>query len=217
MPSSFGRVESHCFGCESVFNGSQAQGIAEDVFQKLVAREPTNPQVHYLQGYLLEGEGRFGPAAAASRQAVQIDGDYLNAWRHLLDLNQHMVLERVDRESATLKLLELDPGQRHVHYDLGALGDFGLLWNSVAAIDKDRASSPRVSPLYRLKKSAQFFSDRQERVPEALRAAVSGAEELRFEFLERNEIPTPPLAMGTHPMITAISELMGADRTQVDY
>jgi tetratricopeptide (TPR) repeat protein len=32
MPDSFGRVESHCFGCEKVFDGERAQGIAEKVF-----------------------------------------------------------------------------------------------------------------------------------------------------------------------------------------
>ena len=32
MPDSFGRVESHCFGCESVFQGADAQALAERVF-----------------------------------------------------------------------------------------------------------------------------------------------------------------------------------------
>jgi cytochrome c-type biogenesis protein CcmH/NrfG len=83
MPTSFGRVESHCFGCESVFDGPEPQSIAEQVFQKLVARDPRNPQVHYLQGYLFEEQGRYADALPAFRTAVQIDGDYLNAWRHL--------------------------------------------------------------------------------------------------------------------------------------
>ena len=86
MPASFGRVESHCFGCESVFEGSQPQSIAESVFETLAKKDPGNPRVHYLQGYLFEEEGRYAAALPAFRAAVQIDGDYLNAWRHMNQL-----------------------------------------------------------------------------------------------------------------------------------
>src|SRR5690606_2598690 len=35
-PDSFGRMESHCFGCEGVSEGEQAQTIAEEVFGRLI-------------------------------------------------------------------------------------------------------------------------------------------------------------------------------------
>ena len=40
MPSSFGRVESHCFGCESVFQSAEAQSIAEQVFTDIIRKSP---------------------------------------------------------------------------------------------------------------------------------------------------------------------------------
>ena len=35
MPDSFGRVESHCFGCERAFEGQRAQSLAEKIFTEL--------------------------------------------------------------------------------------------------------------------------------------------------------------------------------------
>ncbi|MBZ0166580.1 MAG: hypothetical protein K8I00_07205, partial [Candidatus Omnitrophica bacterium] len=57
MPASFGRLESHCFGCEEVFSTDQRRKIAEEVFLSLRETMPENPQVHYLLGYLRKEEG----------------------------------------------------------------------------------------------------------------------------------------------------------------
>ncbi|MBC8040489.1 MAG: tetratricopeptide repeat protein, partial [Opitutaceae bacterium] len=51
MPDSFGRVESHCFGCEQAFASGTAQSLAEKVFTNFVVKTPEKPQVHYLLGY----------------------------------------------------------------------------------------------------------------------------------------------------------------------
>ena len=83
MPESFGRVESHCFGCEGVFHGELAQNIAEKVFGELAAKTPDKPQVHYLLGYLREEQGRYQEALPELQKAVKLDPDYLNAWKHL--------------------------------------------------------------------------------------------------------------------------------------
>jgi len=45
MPDSFGRIESHCFGCEGVFDGTEAQHMAEKVFNRLVIERPKMPHV----------------------------------------------------------------------------------------------------------------------------------------------------------------------------
>jgi hypothetical protein len=64
MPDSFGRVESHCFGCERAFDGERAQSIAERVFTGIAAKRPDNPQVHYLLGYC-GGRGPLRRCAAS--------------------------------------------------------------------------------------------------------------------------------------------------------
>jgi tetratricopeptide (TPR) repeat protein len=62
MPDSFGRVESHCFGCERVFDGERAQSIAEKVFTQLATERPNKPQIHYLLGYLHQEQERYNEA-----------------------------------------------------------------------------------------------------------------------------------------------------------
>ena len=58
MPSSFGQMESHCFGCEKAFATLNRQQIAEEVFQSLLKQMPDNPRVQYLMGYLRQEQGR---------------------------------------------------------------------------------------------------------------------------------------------------------------
>ena len=82
MPDSFGRVESHCFGCEGVFNSSLGKDTAEHVFTSLVEKTPEKPQVHYLTGYLRQNQGRLPEALEHFRKAVARDPDALNACKN---------------------------------------------------------------------------------------------------------------------------------------
>jgi len=43
MPDSFGRIESHCFGCEGAFGSPVAQGVAERVFTALAEKPDAKP------------------------------------------------------------------------------------------------------------------------------------------------------------------------------
>jgi tetratricopeptide (TPR) repeat protein len=79
MPDSFGRIESHCFGCEGSFSGERAQGIAERVFTRLAENVPEKPQIFYLLGYLRREQGRTVEAAEDFRKAAKLDPDYFNA------------------------------------------------------------------------------------------------------------------------------------------
>lgn len=87
MPDSFGRIESHCFGCEGVFSGELAEQIAENVLAKLSKERPDKPQIHYLLGYLREVHGRTREAIAHYREAVRLDPDYYNAWKKIVELS----------------------------------------------------------------------------------------------------------------------------------
>ena len=60
MPASFGRLESHCFGCERAFDGARAQETAERVFQRLAARAAGQPARALLARLPADGGGATG-------------------------------------------------------------------------------------------------------------------------------------------------------------
>jgi tetratricopeptide (TPR) repeat protein len=148
MPESFGRMESHCFGCEGAFNGRRAQSVAEKVFTQLAVKTPQKPQVHYLLGYLNEVQLRYTDALPFYRQAVALDPDYINAWKHIEELREHVALPIADRNAAALNLLRLDPQSRHVTPKLEEVSDLPALWKGVETAAKFQA--PILNKLYPL-------------------------------------------------------------------
>jgi tetratricopeptide (TPR) repeat protein len=136
MPESFGRIESHCFGCEGAFSGEQAQNIAERVFTKLAAVPDARPQVFYLLGYLRAQQNRPIEAAEQFRKAVQLDPDYFNAWVHLRQSTEQGDPAGKDTEAATLALLRLDPSLEHHTADFNGVRNLRSLWDSILAAEK---------------------------------------------------------------------------------
>lgn len=191
MPESFGRMESHCFGCESVFGGRSAQAVAEEVFTGLMARNTTRPQVPYMLGYLRMAQGRHDEAAALFRQAIAMDASYLGAWRQLNELNGRMYVDPAERDIVTLRLLELDPARRHVRYALDTVADLPALWRTV---DRPRTADDETafpsSSLYPLGTGAPregehdsgASSDREEVVRQAIVRSRSHGQTGRLAF-----------------------------------
>jgi len=135
MPDSFGRVESHCFGCEGAFEGEQAQKIAEQVLEKLSREQPKKAQVPYLLGYLREAQDKPIQALSAYRQAVALDPDYLNAWIHILDVSKNSPGASADYKAAQAAIIHLDPLSRHSQYELSqeAVTDYRAQWLALAS------------------------------------------------------------------------------------
>jgi len=131
MPNSFGRVETHCLGCEKAFDGPAAQSIAEKVFDDLLVKTPQKPQVHYLIGYLREEEGKYDEAAKRYREAVDLDPEYLNAWVRLASMGEHDVLSKADMDRASIAMGRLDPQRRHTERSEVDVQDLKALWVSV--------------------------------------------------------------------------------------
>jgi tetratricopeptide (TPR) repeat protein len=136
MPDSFGRVESHCFGCERVFDGERAASIAESVFTKLVAARPDKPQVHYLLGYLREEQERYSEALTNFQAATRLDPAYLNAWIKINELTSHVVLAPKERDQVVFNILRLDPLHRHSNLSFRLVSDLPGLWNAVEAVNR---------------------------------------------------------------------------------
>src|SRR5262249_51882519 len=136
MPDSFGRIESHCFGCEGAFRGDRAQGIADRVFTQLAVQTPFKPQVFYLLGYLREEQKRNEEAAAQFRQAVTLDPDYFNAWEKLSQLPEDALVPEGESEKAVMAMLRLDPILHHHTADFRRVRNLRGLWDAVLAAEK---------------------------------------------------------------------------------
>lgn len=164
MPSSFGRIESHCFGCEGVFDGPIPQSIADQVFTKLDAEEPSKPQVHYLLGYLREQQGRDSEAAAEFEKAVALDPDYINAWIHLGDDADNVHLDAAHRDAIAINLLRLDPSGASASSILSQTSDLGVVYKAGEEALKRAPAPESPSTLYAMPLS-QAELDEAEKSP----------------------------------------------------
>lgn len=109
MPDSFGRMESHCFGCERAFDGEMAETLAEKTFRRLIEENPAKPQLQYLMGYLRMEQEKPQEALAYFQKAVELDPDYINAWRKILSLDGVILLPGAVRNEAALAVFRLQP------------------------------------------------------------------------------------------------------------
>ncbi len=157
MPESFGRVESHCFGCERAFEGERAQGIAEKVFTQLAQKTPDKPQVHYLLGYLREEQERPIEALVHYRRAVKLDPDYLNAWHKISETASKAVVPASERDQVVFNLIRLDPQRRHVGYTFQTVSDLATLWTR---IEQAKIPAPPPAALYALAASKKKLEEK---------------------------------------------------------
>ncbi|RYG40608.1 tetratricopeptide repeat protein, partial [bacterium] len=167
MPDSFGRVETHCMGCEGVFKGELAQNVAERTFDRLAKETPNKPQVHYLLGYLRESQGRYEEAMASYSRAVELDPDYLNAWIKLSGLSEYLTIVPERQRAIASAILRLDPLQKHGSDD-GVLEGAALaeVWKATeAAITAQMPTGPRA--IYPLAASAEALEKQKASASEA--------------------------------------------------
>lgn len=216
MPDSFGRVESHCFGCESVFKGQDAQLIAEAVFTDLVKKAPGKAQAHYLLGYLREEQGRYAEALQSFRFAVSLDNQYLNAWKHLHGLGTHIYIPPVERDLAELKLLELDPKQRHIRHDLTAISDLKQLW---LAAERANELNPvkQIDSLYKLTASAQLLDDATNKLPEPIRKQMAVYQAFAEKARNGNGLPDPQQAIAQQLVIKRATTILSGEVADSEY
>lgn len=181
MPESFGRVESHCFGCEGAFRGERAQAIAEEVFTKLAEKMADRPQIFYLLGYLRENQQRSEEALASYLKAVALDPDYLNAWVKIQSLGS-----AENRDAAAMALLRLDPTGRKASFT--QISDVKALWTALLAAER-KLPKPDLGPIFPLpasKVAMQSFG------PEAMQYLRVSSEpdsvDLRQHLLQNNQV-----------------------------
>lgn len=144
MPDSFGRIESHCFGCERAFEGKTAETLAERTFNSILEKTPNKPQAHYLLGYLRMEQQRYVEAAASFRKAVELDPDYFNAWSKLVGIAAEAGLDSRERDRAIFELYRLDPLGRHRSVQVDDVSDLRGLWAAADLASKRQVFEPPV-------------------------------------------------------------------------
>ena len=172
MPSSFGRVESHCFGCEGIFSGEKSQGVAERVFTRLAKEMPDRAQVFYLLGFLRESQGRMAEALVEFRHAVALDPEYINAWKKIAELAE-ADLSSKERDDASFALFRLGAGNNSLDKVINLPG----LWDAVLGLELT-LPQPLSGPVYRLAASDADPRQNQSdvdgsRIPEAMRKQIT--------------------------------------------
>lgn len=159
MPDSFGRIESHCFGCEGAFRGEMAQTIAEQVFQDAIKKDPKDPQAHYLMAYLRMEEERYEEALPYLETALELDPDYLNAWKKMEGLADDVDLSPEKKDHIARRLLELDPLRKHTYADIDQVYDHAAMWPIFVETAKLRAAYDEDVTYYPLTASAKQLDE----------------------------------------------------------
>ena len=117
----FGRVESHCFGCENVFQARKPREWPS-VFSDIIRRLPRNAQAHYsLQMPFASSRAvttrRCSPCARPCRSMTRpMPGSAV------YPRDETFIEPDGEFDIARLKLLEPDPAKRHSYYSLEEVG-----------------------------------------------------------------------------------------------
>ncbi len=162
MPDSFGRMESHCFGCERAFKGEMAESLAEKTFRKMIEEKPAKPQTYYLMGYLRTEQGRPADALPFFQKAVELDPDYINAWQKILGLDDDILLPNKVRNEAVFAILRLNPDAAR-----GALRQVTDLKKMWTVVEKLRSEFPpeKPTPVFPLIASAEKIDAQEQQDP----------------------------------------------------
>lgn len=198
MPDSFGRVESHCFGCEQVFAGQRAQSVAEKVFKVLAADRPNKPQVYYLLGYLYTQENRYTEAWTNFETAVRLDPDYLNAWGKMQELSRSVPMSPQQRDEIVFNLIRLDPLHRHTNTTFDGITDVRRLWDAVDAASKLQPAP--ATNIFELTASKIALQNKASADPNASR--------FMYEQQNQNQNPSPGQAVAQTPFAALAGRLI---------
>lgn len=145
MPEQFGQVAHFCFGCEGVFTHQQSVSVAEEVLTGAAKASPNKPQIHYLLGQLREAQGRKADAYTHFRRASDLDPQYLDAWKAVYELRNDVFLSQSEMDDIALRMVRLDPLNRHSSLNHGEITDVKGLWTIYQDMGADRRA-----PLKRL-------------------------------------------------------------------
>ncbi len=128
MPEQFGQVASLCLGCVGVFDNPESRSAAELVLTRLATNAPARPPVFYLLGQLREEQQDYQKAYAEYKKAVSLDPDYLDVWEQINGLHDRIELPVSEWNAIQLRLLRMDPFERHICLRTDTLTDLKGFW-----------------------------------------------------------------------------------------
>lgn len=190
MPEQFGRMASLCFGCEGVFNRKLSKTVAQRILERLANAEKPKPQVFFLLGLLKNAQDLDLEAYRAFKRAVEIDPDYLDAWKNLANISRQIFLPASQIDELNLKLLELDPMQRRFSFNPQGFISYARIWQ---VFEKARISTQEFpQSLFRFDAAAARIDKLEKQVP-GMRGRMHMFEEARrknmlWPLLSQNQI-----------------------------
>lgn len=204
MPDSFGRVESHCFGCEGVFSSDTAQQIAEDVFTGMLKERPGKPQLHYLLGYLRSSQGREAEAYIHFKNAVELDPDYVNAWRRISSSSYTSELPPEEQDEIVFNMLRVDPLRRHASANTQDVYDLARLWRAV-----EQGLKLQPEPPEKLLALASTPLPEPEQLDPEMAMQLRWIQQQQQQMMSRNHrMTTPAQLIAEHRVVQAVNELI---------
>jgi tetratricopeptide (TPR) repeat protein len=159
---------------------------------------PDKPQVHYLLGYLRSEEGRYREALPEFQKAVQLDPDYLNAWKEIGETGEEMRLPTALRSEVAINEVRLDPLQRHAEVQAADVTDLAGLWNAVAA--GSALAPPPQEPLLPLTASAAMLKNQNSDL----------ADNSISSYNSYSPPPSPSETIGGNRFISAADQIFSA-------
>ena len=203
MPEQFGQVASFCFGCEGVFTHQQSVSVAEKVLTGLVTSNPRKPQVRYLMGKLRESQGRRAEAYQHFRMAADLDPHYLDALKAAYELRKDVFLDQVEADKLALRVVDLDPLNRHDHLAIGEITDVRGLWKVYEEKGRDSLMIPK--SLYPLAASKQGL----EALLKKFGASAELLDQKSAVYQEQRMIPEPGDAVVKNVFINKLLQVTG--------
>ena len=116
MPTSFGRIETHCLGCEGVLDDDEARSLAEQVIKEEIAKDPKHPQSYALLAEVYIQAERYPEALDNLRKAVALDPDYIDAWKRYDAIADKVTIPPEELAKAEENILRLNVLNRFAMY-----------------------------------------------------------------------------------------------------
>lgn len=116
MPVSFGPRESHCFGCEGLFDDPRVVEIALPVLKEFEKESPKNARTPYLLGLIFLEMNEERQAQLAFKRALELDPEYYNAATRLLELLEKGVENFTAVEELKEKMFGFAPYAEKANY-----------------------------------------------------------------------------------------------------
>lgn len=108
LPSSFGRLESHCLACDGLYASTAGLQLGETVLREHIATAPDDARAHYFLGRVLEERQELSAARDELLRAFRLDVGYVAALRALGAVEQSIPLG-AERTAIGLARLRNDP------------------------------------------------------------------------------------------------------------